>query len=93
VRIFARGSGHTPAFAPCQVEGLTAKIRCGVTVAVAVGVAPLRPGAAAIVRQAIPPPQNQSPLRPAMNPQSCVLSPPPLPLPLPLCNSAPLAGK
>ncbi len=49
-RIFARGYVHTPAIAPRHVEGLTAKNRCILAVAVAVGIIPLCPGAAAIVR-------------------------------------------
>jgi hypothetical protein len=69
---------HIPAFAPCHVKGLTTKNRCiaAVAVAVAVGVATLCPGAAAIVWRAIPPLWNQSPLQPALNPQSPLLSPP-----------------
>ncbi len=90
---FLRGSTPTPAFAPHHVKGLTAKKKCVIAVAVTVAIAPLHPRVATIVWQAIPPSWNQSPLRPALNPQSCLLSPLPLMLPLPLCNCVPLAKK
>ncbi len=92
-QFFECGSTHTAAFAPRHVEGSTAKNRCVVAVPFAVGVAPLRPGAAAIVWRAIPPPRNQSPLRPGLNPQIRLLSLLPLPSHLPLCDPVYLAGK
>ncbi len=56
-------------------------------------VAPLCPRAVAILWWAIPPLWKQLPLRPALNPQSHLLSPPPLPLLPPLHNCTPLAGQ
>jgi hypothetical protein len=63
------------AFAPHCIEGSTTKNRCVVTVTV--GVIPHCPREAAIIPPAIPPPQNQSPLRPVLNPRSGLFSPPP----------------
>jgi hypothetical protein len=81
------------AFAPCHVKGSTAKNRRIFAIAITIGITPLHPGAAAIIRRVIPLPWNQSPLRPALNPRNHLLSPLPLPLLPPLCNGVPLAGQ